>query len=138
MMGDRTFWVIERHVNNSPVYWSAGTRGKRSHDDYTPSVGSATKFYERSSAITVLRRSCGGDGRVIEHGFMEPAAILARLKRWRDVGDGPVAYCSGGQAFTDDVIALIAAYEALSLTRPERGPTPSAPDASAPAQGPLE
>ena len=31
----------------------------------------------------------------------------ARLKRWRDVGDGPVTYCAGDAEFSLDVQALL-------------------------------
>jgi len=56
---NKTFWVIERYINNSLFYWSAGTRGKCSSDDYAPSVGAATKFFDSDSAILVLLHSCG-------------------------------------------------------------------------------
>ena len=70
-MGDRSFWVVERYINNSLFYWAAGMRGKCSRDDYTPAVDSATKFFDSDSAILVLLHSCGGDGRVVEHQFVE-------------------------------------------------------------------
>ena len=66
---EKSFWVIERYINNSLFYWSAGTRGKCSRDDYTPTVASATKFFDSDSAILVLLHSCSGDGRVVEHQF---------------------------------------------------------------------
>jgi len=71
-MDNRAFWVVERYINNSLFYWSAGTRGKCSRDDWAPKVESATKFFDSDSAILVLLHSCGGEGRIAEHQFIEP------------------------------------------------------------------
>jgi len=70
-MDEKSFWVIERYINNSLFYWSAGARGKCSRDGWHPAVDSATKFFDSDSAITVLLY-CGGDGRVVEHRFSRP------------------------------------------------------------------
>lgn len=36
-----------------------------------------------------------------------------RLKRWRDVGDGPIKYVAGDSNFGADVVALLAEVERL-------------------------
>ncbi|PWC69124.1 hypothetical protein TSH7_01380 [Azospirillum sp. TSH7] len=36
-----------------------------------------------------------------------PREALERLTRWRDVGDGPVGYTAGNEAFAADVAALL-------------------------------
>ena len=65
-----TFWVIERYINNSLFYWSAGAKGKCSRDNWAPSIDSATKFFDSDSAILVLLHSCGGEGRATEHQYI--------------------------------------------------------------------
>jgi hypothetical protein len=74
------FWVIERYINNSMFYWSAGTRGKCSRDDWAPSIGSSTKFFDSNSAILVLLHSCGGEGHVVSHQFVEPVDPVSLAK----------------------------------------------------------
>lgn len=38
---------------------------------------------------------------------------VERLRRWRDVGDGPIGYTAGNTQFADDVIALLAERDRL-------------------------
>lgn len=37
-----------------------------------------------------------------------------RLKRWRDIGDGPTSYTAGSKPFGDDVIVMLAEIERLN------------------------
>lgn len=37
-----------------------------------------------------------------------PPAAVERLRRWRDVGDGPPNYTAGDEQFAADVVALLA------------------------------
>lgn len=41
---------------------------------------------------------------------------LKRLERWRDVGDGPIRYCSGDAQFAADVIAALERVRKLEGT----------------------
>jgi len=39
--------------------------------------------------------------------------IVERLRRWRDVGDGPMGYTAGDEQFASDVVALLAERDRL-------------------------
>ena len=65
----KTFWVIERYINNELFYWSSGARGKCSRDDWNPSIADATKFFDGDSAVRVLIYACQGNGRSAAHRF---------------------------------------------------------------------
>lgn len=44
---------------------------------------------------------------------------IANLKRWRDVGDGPVTYTAGSKQFGNDVIVALREIERLRAERDE-------------------
>lgn len=44
---------------------------------------------------------------------MTDQTSLDRLTRWRDVGDGDVAYTAGSKQFANDVVAILAEIELL-------------------------
>ena len=43
---------------------------------------------------------------MVTEGCIDPMAIQ-RLRRWREVGDGPASYTAGSKQFADDVIVLL-------------------------------
>src|SRR3989304_4437550 len=47
---------------------------------------------------------------------IDPKAI-ERLKRWREVGDGPISYTAGSKQFADDVIVLLVEVDRLRADR---------------------
>jgi hypothetical protein len=42
---------------------------------------------------------------------------ITNLKRWRDVGDGPISYTAGSKQFADDVIVALAEISRLTAER---------------------
>ncbi len=72
MHDEKTFYVVERYINNDLFYWSSGARGKCSKDDWVPQIDDAVKFFDGNSAIKALVYACHGEGRIASHGYAVP------------------------------------------------------------------
>ncbi|GEC56756.1 hypothetical protein [Bradyrhizobium phage ppBeUSDA76-2] len=73
----KTFYVVERYINNDLFYWSSGARGKCSRDDWVPKIDDAVKFFDDSSAIKALIYACAGEGRIASHRLAVPTGERA-------------------------------------------------------------
>jgi hypothetical protein len=69
----KTFWLVERYIAGRLHYWSAGAAGRGSRDGWSTDVGFATKLADNESADQVMLYVCGGEGRSVEHSFLQPA-----------------------------------------------------------------
>lgn len=79
MTTEKSYWLIERHINDTLYYWSVGqpSLSRRAQhygsrlDGWCTDPDAAVRFARREDAGIVLNR-LGGNGRVAEHMWVTP------------------------------------------------------------------
>lgn len=71
-------WVIERYYGSILHYWRPSLRGDDREDGFWDKdfIG-AVKFADAESAGQVLRETCGNNGRVAEHAYIQRENLTA-------------------------------------------------------------
>jgi hypothetical protein len=74
-MSEKNGWLIERWYGDVLHYWNAGNCGGRNDGTvesmFTPTHEDAVRFARKQDAEVILYRLLRGEGRVVEHIWMD-------------------------------------------------------------------